>query len=61
MRLVDRMKRLAATGDDTLKLQALHARWMNALFAGQMDEAIHAADAGLAIYRCQVHHATGIL
>jgi tetratricopeptide (TPR) repeat protein len=61
MRLVDRMTQLAAAGDDTLRLQALHARWMNSLFGGQIDDAILAADAGWAIYRSDAHHATGFL
>jgi tetratricopeptide (TPR) repeat protein len=61
VRLVDRMMQLAAEGDDTLKLQALHARWMNSLFSGQIEDAILAGDAGRAIYRSQVHHATGFL
>jgi ATP/maltotriose-dependent transcriptional regulator MalT len=34
---------------------------MNSLFGGQIDDAIRAADAGRAIYRAEVHHATGFL
>jgi len=34
---------------------------MKSLFGGQIDDAIRAADAGRAIYRADVHHATGFL
>jgi tetratricopeptide (TPR) repeat protein len=34
---------------------------MNSLFGGHIDDAIVAADAGRAIYRSEVHHATGFL
>ena len=56
MRLVERLTELASQGDDSMRLQALHARWMNCLFAGQIDRAIAAADAGRALYRPEVHH-----
>ena len=51
MRLVERLAELAADGDDSMRLQALHARWMNSLFSGRIDDAVAAADEGLAIYR----------
>jgi tetratricopeptide (TPR) repeat protein len=39
-----------------MKLQALHARWMNSLFSGQIADAVEAADEGRAIYRPEAHH-----
>jgi DNA-binding SARP family transcriptional activator len=56
LRLVDRLTELASEGDDGMKLQALHARWMNALFGGRIDAAIEAADEVRAIYRPESHH-----
>jgi DNA-binding SARP family transcriptional activator len=56
--LVERLTDLASKGDDSMKLQALHARWMNSLFAGGVDDAVAAADEGLAIYRPEAHHTT---
>ena len=41
-----------------MRLQALHARWMNSLFSGHVDDAIAAADEGLGIYRPEAHHTT---
>jgi tetratricopeptide (TPR) repeat protein len=61
VRLVTRMNKLAAQGDDTLRLQALHARWMNSLFGGRIDDAVLAADDGRAIYRPEIHHSTSFL
>jgi ATP/maltotriose-dependent transcriptional regulator MalT len=55
------MAHLAVQGDDTLRLQALHARWMYSLFRGRIDEAILAADQGRTIYRSEVHHASGFV
>jgi len=57
-RLVARLTDLASEGDDAMKLQALHARWMNSLFYGRVDDAVAAADEGLGIYRPEAHHAT---
>jgi DNA-binding SARP family transcriptional activator len=56
MRLVDRLGELASDGDDSMRLQALHARWMNSLFSGRIDDAVEAADEGRAIYRPGSHH-----
>jgi DNA-binding SARP family transcriptional activator len=56
LRLVERLTELAGEGDDSMRLQALHARWMNSLFAGQIDDAIAAADEARAIYRPELHH-----
>jgi hypothetical protein len=56
LRLVERLGELAAEGDDSMKLQALHARWMNSLFGGRIDDAVVAADEGRAIYRPESHH-----
>jgi tetratricopeptide (TPR) repeat protein len=56
MRLVERLTELAADGDDSMRLQALHARWMNSLWSGRIDDTVAAADQGLAIYRPQAHH-----
>jgi DNA-binding SARP family transcriptional activator len=56
LRLVERLGELAADGDDSMKLQAAHARWMNSLFSGRIDDAIAAADEGRAIYRPESHH-----
>jgi class 3 adenylate cyclase/DNA-binding SARP family transcriptional activator len=56
LRLVERLTDLAGEGDDSMRLQALHARWMNSLFAGRIDDAIAAADEALAIYRAESHH-----
>jgi class 3 adenylate cyclase/tetratricopeptide (TPR) repeat protein len=61
MRLVNRMIKLADQGDDALRLQALHARWMNALFGGRIDDAVLAADEGRAMYRAELHHTTSFL
>jgi tetratricopeptide (TPR) repeat protein len=61
MRLVKRMTKLASQGDETMRLQALHARWMNSLFGGRIDDAVIAADEGWAIYRSETHHATSFL
>ena len=38
LRLVERLTELAAEGDDSMRLQALHARWMNSLFAGRIND-----------------------
>jgi hypothetical protein len=61
MRLVERVTDLAAEGDDSMPLQALHARSMNSLFAGQIDDAVVAADQGRAIYRSGAHHPLSFL
>ena len=37
MRLVERLTDLASEGDDAMKLQALHGRWMNSLFSGRLE------------------------
>jgi DNA-binding SARP family transcriptional activator len=58
MRLVDRLTELAAEGDDSMRLQAFHARWMNSLWSGRIDDAVAAADQGRALYRPEIHHAT---
>jgi len=55
--LAERMAELASEGDESMRLQALHARWGNSLFGGRIDDAIAAADDGQAIYRPDVHHA----
>lgn len=55
-RLVDRMMELASEGDESMMLQALHARWMYSLFHGRIDDAIAAAEEARAIYRPDVHH-----
>jgi DNA-binding SARP family transcriptional activator len=57
-RHVERLTALASEGDDSMRLQALHARWMNSLFSGRVDDAVAAADEGLGIYRPEAHHAT---
>jgi DNA-binding SARP family transcriptional activator len=57
-RLVERLTEVASQGDDSMKLQALHARWMNSLFSGRIDDAVAAADGGLRIYRPEAHHTT---
>jgi tetratricopeptide (TPR) repeat protein len=56
MRLIERLAELASTGDDSMQLQALHARWMNSLFSGRIDDAVAAANEGRAIYRPEAHH-----
>jgi len=56
LRLVERLGELAADGDDSMKLQAAHARWMNSLFSGRIEDAIAAAEEGRAIYRPESHH-----
>jgi DNA-binding SARP family transcriptional activator len=60
-RLAERMSKLASQGDESMRLQALHARWMNSLFGGRIDDAVAAADEGRAIYRPEAHHATSFL
>jgi class 3 adenylate cyclase len=57
-RLVERLTDLASEGDESMRLQALHARWMNSLLRGRIDDAVAAADAGRGIYRPEAHHAT---
>jgi tetratricopeptide (TPR) repeat protein len=47
---------LASGGDDSMRLQALHARWMNSLWSGRIEDALAAADEGRAIYRPEAHH-----
>jgi class 3 adenylate cyclase/tetratricopeptide (TPR) repeat protein len=54
--LIGRMFELAAQGDESMRLQALHARWMNSLYGGQIHDAVIAADEGRAIYRADDHH-----
>ena len=54
--LIARMFELASHGDESMRLQALHARWMNSLFSGRIDDAVIAADEGRAIYRADAHH-----
>ncbi len=54
--LIARMIELASHGDESMRLQALHARWMNSLFSGRIDDAVIAADEGRAIYRADAHH-----
>ena len=61
IRLVERLTELASEGDDSMRLQALHARWMNSLFGGRIDDAVAAADEGRAIYRPEAHHALSFL
>ena len=54
--LIARMFELASHGDESMRLQALHARWMNSLYMGRIDDAVNAADGGRAIYRADAHH-----
>jgi tetratricopeptide (TPR) repeat protein len=61
LRLVDRLTELASEGDDSMKLQALHGRWMNSLFAGLIDDAVAAADEARTIYRPEAHHQLSFL
>jgi DNA-binding SARP family transcriptional activator len=61
MGLVERLTELASDGDDSMRLQALHARWMKSLFSGQIDDAVAAADEGHAIYRPDAHHSLSFL
>jgi DNA-binding SARP family transcriptional activator len=61
MRLVHRLDELAWDGDDAMKLQALHGRWMNSLFGGQLDDAVAAADEATALYRPEAHHQLSFL
>jgi DNA-binding SARP family transcriptional activator len=61
MRLVERLTEVASDRDDSMRLQALHARWMNSLFSGRIDDAVAAADEGRALYRSEAHHATSFL
>jgi DNA-binding SARP family transcriptional activator len=61
IRLVESLTELAHDGDDSMRLQALHARWMSSLFSGQIDDAVAAADEGLTIYRPEFHHQTSFL
>jgi tetratricopeptide (TPR) repeat protein len=56
VRLVERLTDLASDGDDSMRLQALHGRWMNSLFSGRIDDAVTAADEARAVYRPQAHH-----
>ena len=53
--LIERMS-TASVGDDSMRLQALHARWMNSLFGGRIDDAVLSAAEGRAIYRADTHH-----
>src|SRR5256885_11605798 len=56
LRLVERLTELAREGDDSMRLQALHARWMNSLFAGRIDDAIAAAAKSRPAYLPEAHH-----
>jgi DNA-binding SARP family transcriptional activator/tetratricopeptide (TPR) repeat protein len=56
LRLIERLGELASDGDDSMRLQALHARWMNFLFSGRVDDAIAVMDEGRTIYRAEIHH-----
>ena len=61
LRLVDRLTEVSAAGDDSMRLQALHARWMNSLWSGRIEETVAAADEGRAIYRPEAHHSLSFL
>jgi tetratricopeptide (TPR) repeat protein len=61
MRLVERLTELASDADDSMRLQALHARWMNSLWSGRIEDAVAAADEGRAIYRPESHHPLSFL
>ena len=61
MPIVERLTELAFDGHDSMRLQALHARWMNSLFGGQIADAVEAADEGRAIYRPEAHHPLSFL
>jgi DNA-binding SARP family transcriptional activator len=61
MRLVDGLTQMASAGDDSMRLQALHARWMNSLWSGRIEEAVAAADEGWTIYRPEAHHPLSFL
>jgi class 3 adenylate cyclase len=54
--LIRRMFELASHGDESMRLQALHARWMNSLFSGHIEDVVSTADEGRAIYRSDAHH-----
>ena len=56
-RLVERMTDLASNGDESLQLEALHARWADYQSRGWLEEAVSAAEEGSAIYRPESHHA----
>jgi DNA-binding SARP family transcriptional activator/predicted ATPase len=55
-RLVERMTDLASDRDESLQLQALHARWADCHMRGWLDAAVSAAQEGSAIYRPDSHH-----
>jgi tetratricopeptide (TPR) repeat protein len=55
-RLVERMTDIASKGDESVQLQALHARWADCFERGELDAAISAAEEGSAIYRADSHH-----
>jgi tetratricopeptide (TPR) repeat protein len=61
MRFIERLAALASDSDDSMRLQALHARWMNSLHSGRIDDAVAAADEGRAIYRPEAHHALSFI
>jgi ATP/maltotriose-dependent transcriptional regulator MalT len=44
-----------------MRLQALHARWMNSLWSGRIDDTVAAADEGRTIYRSESHHPLSFL
>jgi len=61
MRLVERLTELAERGDDSMRLQALQARWMNSLWSGRVEDAVTAAEEGRVIYRPEAHHGLSFL
>jgi tetratricopeptide (TPR) repeat protein len=54
--LIERMADLASRGDESMRLQALHARWMNSLFSGRIEDVVTDANEGRAIYKADAHH-----
>jgi DNA-binding SARP family transcriptional activator/class 3 adenylate cyclase/tetratricopeptide (TPR) repeat protein len=53
--LIERMAGLARD-DDSLRMEALHCRWMNSLFSGRVDDTVATAEEARRMYRPDVHH-----
>jgi len=61
MRLVERLSDVASDGGDSMRLQALHARWMNSLWSGRIEDAVAAAEEGRVLYHPEAHHGLSFL
>ena len=61
MPIVERLTELAFEGDDSMRLQALHARWMNSLFGGRIDGRRRSGRRGAGHLPSEAHHSLSFL